>query len=163
MIAGETVGLLGAVAVVRADSQYRLVANRPTAAGERLFTIEGETVRTPTRYTVQIGRTTHVDVPGEYDFEAVLDRFYWRFMNHGCDPTVAVRGRDVIGLKPIDFGHEITFNYNTTEYDMTEPFDCECGSVRCIGRVRGFRYLSGAQRLPLRPWLADHLLSLEAR
>jgi hypothetical protein len=160
VIVEECVGVAGTVAVVRAAGEYRLVVNRPVVAGEHVFTIVGEPTGTPTRYTVQVGLGTHVDVPGEYAFEAVLDQFYWRFMNHGCAPTVMIRGREVISLKPIDFGQEITFNYNTTEYDMAEPFSCRCGSDRCAGLVRGFRYLSGAERQRLRPWLADHLLSV---
>ncbi|MBP2328387.1 hypothetical protein JOF56_008772 [Kibdelosporangium banguiense] len=153
---------MSAVAVVRADREYRLVANRPIVAGERLFAIVGEASMRPTRYTVQVGPATHVDVPEEYDFEAVLDRFYWRFMNHSCDPTVAIRGRAVFGLKPIDFGQEITFDYNTTEYDMAEPFTCRCGAEACAGLVRGYRYLSDEDQARLRPRLATHLLSLSS-
>lgn len=162
MIVEERVSVQSAVAVVRADGEYRLVANRPIAEGELLFTVEGELTTTPTRYTVQVGRETHVDVPAEYDFEAILDRFYWRFMNHSCDPTVFVRGRAVISLKPVEFGQDITFNYNTTEFDMAEPFACRCGSDRCTGSVQGFRHLSGEERRRLRPWLAAHL-SAETR
>lgn len=163
MIVEETVEVLGAVAVVRAGGEYRLVADRPVGAGEHLFTIVGAQTATPTRYTVQVGYGVHIDVPGDHAFEAVLDQFYWRFMNHGCDPTVVVRGRGVVSLKPIEFGQEITFNYNTTEYDMVEPFSCRCGSDRCAGLVRGFRYLSPEQREDLRPWLAEHLRSVESR
>jgi hypothetical protein len=162
VIVEERVTLTSAVAVVRADGEYRLVANRPLMEGELLFTIDGELTATPNRYTVQIDRDTHVDVPGEYDFEAILDRFYWRFMNHSCDPTVCVRGRAVISLKPVSFGQNITFNYNTTEFDMAESFACRCGSDRCAGRVQGFRHLSDEERHRLRPWLASHL-SAESR
>jgi hypothetical protein len=157
MIVEERVGVMSAVAVVRADGEYRLVANRPIPEGELLFTIEGELSRTPTRYTVQIGADTHVDVPREYGFEAILDRFYWRFMNHSCDPTVFVRGTAVISRKTIEFGQDITFNYNTTEFDMAEPFDCRCGSDGCTGLVQGFRHLPEGERRRLRPWLATHL------
>ncbi|MEV6238314.1 SET domain-containing protein-lysine N-methyltransferase [Lentzea sp. NPDC051838] len=106
---------------------------------------------------MQVGRETHVDVPREYDFEAILDRFYWRFMNHSCDPTVFVRQHAVMALKPVDIGQDITFNYNTTEFDMAEPFACRCGSGRCTGRVQGFRHLPGEERRRLKPWLAAHL------
>lgn len=163
MIVEEYVGVMSAVAVVRADGEYRLVANRPVTEGEQLFIVNGELTDTPNRYTVQIGRYTHVDVPAEFDFEAILDQFYWRFMNHSCDPTVLIRGRSVIALKPIDFGQDITFNYNTTEFDMAEPFACQCGSDRCLGRVQGFRHLSADERQRLRPWLADHLAPTESR
>jgi hypothetical protein len=166
MIVEDRVDVLGtasSVAVVRAGGEYRLIANRPVGIGEQLFTIVGEPTGAPTRYTVQIEHDMHIDVPDEYGFEAILDQFYWRFMNHGCDPSVMIKGRAVVSLKPIGFGQEITFNYNTTEYDMAEPFSCRCGSDRCAGRVQGFRYLSADERRHLRPWLAAHLLSVEAR
>jgi SET domain len=156
VIVEERVGV-SAMAVVRADGEYRLVANRRISKGELLFTIEGELTTAPTRYTVQVGRDTHVDVPAEYGFEEILDRFYWRFMNHSCDPTVFVRGRAVISLKPVDFGQDITFNYNTTEFDMAEPFSCRCGNDSCTGSVRGYRHVSAEERRRLRPWLASHL------
>lgn len=163
MIAGECVDVTSAVAVVRAGGEYRLVANRPAVAGELLFTIEGELTATPNRYTVQIGHDVHVDVPAEFGFEAILDQFFWRFMNHSCEPTVFIRDRSVIALKPVVFGQDITFNYNTTEFDMAEPFACQCGSERCIGRVQGYRHLSDEDRQRLRPWLADHLSCIGAR
>ncbi len=159
----EMLGTTSSVAVVRAGGEFRLIANRPVAAGEHLFTVVGELSHRPTKYTVQVGPAMHIDVPAEYDFEAILDRFYWRFMNHGCDPTVTIKGREVVSLKPIEFGQDITFNYNTTEYDMAEPFACRCGSERCAGRVQGFRHLSADERARLRPWLAAHLLAAEVR
>jgi SET domain-containing protein len=159
----EMLGTTSSVAVVRAGGEYRLIANRPVVAGEHLFSIVGEQSGRPTKYTVQVGRGVHIDVPAEYGFEAILDLFYWRFMNHGCAPTVAIRGREVVALRAIDFGQEITFNYNTTEYDMAEPFACRCGSDRCAGLVRGFRHLPADERARLRPWLADHLLAAEVR
>jgi hypothetical protein len=156
----ERVGASSRVGVMRAGGEYRLVATRPVTPGKYLFTIVGELTRTPTRYTVQSDGMTHVDIPEEYEVEAVLDRFYWRFMNHSCDPTAVIRDRQVFSLKPIELGQEITFNYNTTEYEMAEPFSCRCGSSRCGGRVRGFRFLCDEERERLRPWLSDHLLSV---
>lgn len=31
----------------------------------------------------------------------------------------------------------MTFAYWTTEWDMDQPFDCTCGTARCVGRVTG--------------------------
>ncbi len=88
-----------------------------------------------------------------------MDRFYWRFTNHSCEPNSLLRGGEFFALRPIKPWQEITFNYNTTEYELAEPFDCRCGSDRCAGRIRGFRFLSRLEQDRLRPWLADHLLS----
>jgi hypothetical protein len=156
----DTAELTGRLAVIRLDEEFRLCAARPVVAGERLFTIEGDLTSVPTRYSVQVGRSTHVDLPGTVTIEEILDKYYWRFMNHGCEPNVAIRGREVHSLRALRQWDEITFDYNTTEYDIAEPFDCRCGSAGCVGRVRGFRYLSRPERERLRPYLAAHLRSV---
>lgn len=148
------------VAVLRWDGEYTLVSRERLATGSWLFTLDGKLTDVPTRYSVQLGHAVHLDVPDTYGLEAIMDRFYWRFMNHSCEPNAAVRHRDVFALRPIGPREEITFDYHTTEYELAEPFDCRCGSDRCVGRVRGFRFLSAEQRERLRPSLAEHLRSL---
>jgi hypothetical protein len=147
-------------AVMRTAGEYRLVTTEPIAANMYLFSLEGELVGTPTRYTVQIDESTHIDLPDECRFEEVLDRFFWRFMNHSCEPNTIIRGRDVVSLTPIEPWHEITFHYASTEYTMAEPFECRCGSRHCEGQIRGFRYLPQAGRERLRPLLSPYLLSI---
>ncbi|NJC72328.1 SET domain-containing protein [Planosporangium thailandense] len=146
--------------VVRSSREYSLVVTQPVDAGGHLFAIDGELTDTPNRYTVQVGHALHVDLPESYGLELILDRFFWRFMNHSCEPTAVVRGREVLALKPLQPWQEITFHYNTTEYQMAEPFDCRCGSSRCEGTIQGFRYLSRSERERLRPWLSAHLLAI---
>ncbi len=147
------------VAVVRSDGEYKLVARESIPSGRRLFKIEGGLTEVPTRYSVQVGRALHLDLPGSYGPEEIMDRFYWRFTNHSCEPNALLRGGEFFALRPIEPWQEITFNYNTTEYKLAEPFDCRCGSDRCAGRIRGFRFLSRLEQERLRPWLVDHLLS----
>ncbi|GAA1823973.1 SET domain-containing protein-lysine N-methyltransferase [Planosporangium flavigriseum] len=148
------------VGVVRSAGEYRLIATRGVDKGTHLFDIEGELADAPSRYTVQVGLGLHVDLPHRFGVEDVLDRFFWRFMNHSCEPSAVIRGRQVFALGPISPWQEITFHYNSTEYEMAEPFDCRCGSSRCAGQIRGFRFLDRSARERLRPWLADHLLSI---
>lgn len=145
------------VGVVRAARAYRLVAVTRIAAGHRLFRIEGATTHRPSRYSVQIGETLHIDLGSGHSTEEMLDRYFWRFMNHGCDPNTVIRRRNVIALRDIAPWEEITFNYNTTEYDMAEPFACRCGHAACPGEIRGYRYLTATERERLRPFAAPHL------
>jgi hypothetical protein len=78
-------------------------------------------------------------------------------MNHDCDPTTAIRDRDVVALRDIAPGDGITFDYNTTEYELAEPFKCRCGSTQCVGMVRGARHLTPEQRARLAAWLPAYL------
>jgi hypothetical protein len=147
------------VGVVRAHGAYRLIAVRPIPAGARLFRIEGETTHRPTRYSVQIGAGLHIDLGRGHSHEEILDRYYWRFMNHSCEPNTRIDAREVIATHDIAPWTDITFNYNTTEDDMAEPFDCHCGSRNCLGSIRGARHLSDEELERLRPLLAPHLLN----
>lgn len=148
------------VAVVRSRSEYLLVPTEHVCAGARLFTVEGELRHVPTRYSIQVGPDLHIDLPDGCSTEEILDRFFWRFTNHSCAPSAVVRGRDMFALTCIEPWQQITFNYNTTEFDMAEPFDCLCRSNNCDGQIRGFRWLSSPARDRIRPWLADHLRSI---
>ena len=60
-------------------------------------------------------------------------------------------------MRDIAEGEVVTFHYCTTEYDMASPFDCQCGSARCMGVIRGARHLTPAQRRHLGKWLPDYL------
>ena len=74
-----------------------------------------------------------------------------------CDPNALVRNLEVVTSREIQPWEEITFNYNTTEYDIADPFTCRCGSVHCLGEIRGFKRLMPAERESLRFFLAPHL------
>jgi hypothetical protein len=154
-------------AILRCDSELvgvlvthdwrRLIAIRPIAAGRRIFTLQGREQATPTRYSVQIGPSLHVDQTDVHDANESVRRFYFRFMDHACDPATLIRGRNVVARRDIEAGEAVTFNYNTTEYDMAEPFRCNCQSALCVGLVRGARHLTPGQRALIEDWIADYL------
>ena len=147
-------------AVVRAGGEFRLVALREFATGSRLFAVDGQVTEQPTRYSVQVGAGIHLDLPGGHAPEEMMDRFFWRFTNHSCAPNAQLRGREFFALKAIEPWQEITFHYDTTEYEMAEPFDCRCGEASCFGRIQGFRFRTAEEREALGPLLADHLQAM---
>jgi hypothetical protein len=147
-----------AVRVAGSAGDFRLVAARRIARGEVLFQIEGVRTRRPTRYSVQIGARLHIDLGPGHSTDEILNRYFWRFMNHACEPSAWIRDQEVIALQSIRSGEDVTFDYNSTEYDMAEPFACRCGSRHCLGEIRGFRHLTPARRELLRPYLAPHLV-----
>lgn len=125
-----------------------VVAARAVPEGETLCRIEGEVRATPSRHSLQVGVDRHV---------LADDTTAWRYTNHSCDPNAALRGEALVALRPIVEGEEITFDYETTEVDMAEPFDCRCAAPTCRGVIRGFRHTTPAVRERLRPLLAPHL------
>jgi len=145
------------VGVLVTHDERRLVTVRAVSAGEKLFYLEGRVTTTPTRYSVQIGRGLHIDQDDTRNAGERMGRYFFRFMNHHCEPSTEIRDRYVIARRDIAEGEDVTFDYNTTEYDMAEPFACQCGSARCVGMVRGARHLTAEQRALVERTLPDYL------
>ncbi len=143
---------------VRVEPDHRrLVAIRPIAKGTQLFPIIGRETPVATRYSLQVSALVHVDQDCARDEFELVQRYFWRYMDHSCEPTALIRDRQVIAMREIAEGEGVTFHYNTTEYDMASPFSCYCGSARCMGMIRGAKHLSPAERAHLAPWLPDYL------
>ena len=148
----------GRVGVAQAMGEFSVLAAVPIQTGEVVFRIEGLQVAVPSRFSVQVDEQWHVDLAhGASEAEVILHH-PWRFMNHSCDPSARIVGREVRALRAILPGDEITFDYDTTEMEMAEPFDCQCGSVGCRGWVGGFVHLDATSRERLRRLLAPYLM-----
>ncbi|NJO94420.1 MAG: SET domain-containing protein [Hydrococcus sp. RM1_1_31] len=87
----------------------------------------------PTYQTVQLDEQNHFD---ELNVLALL--------NHSCEPNVIVDTtlRECRAIRDIMVGEELNFFYPSTEWDMARPFQCQCGSPRCIKFVAGASYVS---------------------
>lgn len=83
----------------------------------------------PTRHSVQVGAAEHILLAPEC----------LQFINHGCDPNVVfdTEAGAVVAIRTIEPGDEVLLFYPSTEWSLSSPFDCACGSPRCIGRVAG--------------------------
>lgn len=146
-----------AVGVLVEDEQRRLIAIRDIRAGETIFTLVGRETRVATRYSIQVGPEMHLDSDDlATDAERVNDR-YWMYLNHSCEPSAWVKGLSIIALKDIASGDGVTFDYNTTEWDMASPFNCGCGTASCVGTVQGYKHLSPAAQARLLGYLAEYL------
>ncbi len=137
-----------------------LRATRDLARGERILTISGRVQRHPTRYSIQIDVGRHIEADGDLPDAEMRVRHPWRFLNHSCDPVARIEGDALYARTAIRAGDEITFDYTTTEADMAEPFECRCGSPRCVGHVRGFLHLAPREQQARRTHLAPHILRM---
>jgi D-alanine-D-alanine ligase len=61
----------------------------------------------------------------------------WAPQNHSCEPNTAYRGLDVIALRPIRKGEELTLDYADFLDEHMEPFECSCGSSICRKHITG--------------------------
>ncbi len=88
----------------------------------------------PTYLTVQVGHGKHI----------TLQPDFLQYINHGCDPNVFfdTTAMQLVALKEIKPGTELLFFYPSTEWKMTQSFDCYCGSPACLGQIQGAAFLS---------------------
>lgn len=138
---------------------HHVYALHPAAARDVLLELVGEFSALPNRYSVQLDTDLHLAPPADLQPGQEPDAYLWRFLNHACRPNAAIAGRQLVALRAIAAGEEVTFDYNTTELELAEPFNCHCGA--CGGRlIRGFKHLSPAEQAQLAPHLAPHLARL---
>lgn len=121
----------------------------PIHKGDAVFYLSGEIVGAPTKYTIQLDAARHV---------LTLDDL-WKSMNHACTPNVRINTatREMVAARDIAPEEELNFNYNTTEWSMTSSFVCGCGAANCAGEIRGFKYLTQAQRESIRPYVSPYI------
>jgi len=86
------------------------------------------------RYSVQINETEHI----------ILSPNYLQYINHSCTPNVFfdTTTMELKTLRTIKKGEELAFFYPSTEWKMTEAFNCICGSSACLGAIQGAAYLT---------------------
>jgi D-alanine-D-alanine ligase len=59
----------------------------------------------------------------------------WAPQNHSCDPNTAYSGLNLIALRDIAVGEELTIDYAGFGNADAAPFLCSCGAVNCRGKV----------------------------
>jgi SET domain-containing protein len=116
-------------------------AEEPCASGSCLFSFSGEVV---SRQEINRRIKTGIERPDD-PLQIAEDQFLdldvpSLLFNHSCDPNAAfVRERDLIAIRHIQKGEEITFDYATcVGKDVIWSMPCNCKSRQCrniIGNV----------------------------
>ncbi|MBM3416864.1 MAG: SET domain-containing protein [Bacteroidetes bacterium] len=117
------------------NGQNHFFAARSFKPGDVIADFSAGTISAePTYLTIQVGTRRHI----------TLDPEFLQYINHDCDPNVFFNttAMQVVALKHISPDDEMTFFYPSAEWEMAHPFDCYCGSPRCLGKIRGAAYLS---------------------
>jgi cyanophycin synthetase len=134
-----------------------VVAVRDIAAGETV--LKGWGVQAPrrSRHSMQVDVDTHILPDG-----------VMMLVNHSCEPNCGVLVRpaareiEVRALRPIAAGEEITFDYNTFEYELDHGGGaCQCGAAKCRGRVPGFKHVAAEVKARYGEYIAEYLRTLE--
>lgn len=117
------------------NGQNALFALRSYQPGEVIAVFSAGTISAePTYLTVQVGVARHITLQPEF----------LQYINHSCDPNVFFNTTtmQLVALKPLQPEEEMTFFYPSTEWKMTQSFECYCGSHQCIGEIKGAAFLS---------------------
>lgn len=114
----------------RESGYHSLVASRAFATGEMITPFAASAVLDgPTYLTIQVGEQQHIELwPTQL-----------QYTNHSCEPNCFFDTTEfeLVALKDIPAGTELTFFYPSTEWHMQQPFTCACGAPECVGTVSG--------------------------
>lgn len=120
------------------------------------------------------GETVVVGIPIEEVAERTIYSFQMDFnlyvnldepaivINHSCDPNTGVRnnqfgGYDFVALCDIEAGEELSWDYETTEYESIAVQRCLCGSLSCRGKTLGFKFREQMLRDRYGEYIAGYL------
>jgi D-alanine-D-alanine ligase-like ATP-grasp enzyme len=125
---------------------YGIYANRHIRANELIFKGEGLPQRMVTRnFVARYWDVKEKETFRKYAYPVSNEVFLlwdnnpanWAPQNHSCDPNTAYEGLNVVALRNIMQGEELTLNYASFLDEHMEPFNCRCGASNCCGWVSG--------------------------
>ena len=107
-----------------------IFSTEPYEIGQWIYTFNPHYIEQPTRTSIQYNNKHFKDEMEQYKhFEDDMGQY----LNHHCEPNTVIvsdvsddRGIHLIAIDIINKDDEITFDYNTTESKLTNPFRCKC-------------------------------------
>ena len=121
------------------NGHHGVFALRSFKAGEIISAIHwGDPGPVRSRWTIQCAEGVHaMPLPENL-----------KYVNHSCAPSVFfdIEKMQLAALTEIAVGQELTFFYPSTEWEMTESFQCSCGAAQCLGTISGAVALTDEQR-----------------
>ena len=112
--------------------RLQLVASQPIARGEVIVqSCEEEVQDHRTWRTLQIDETRH------------LRNAFLNFVDHSCSPNALldVDNLALLAIREIAVGEAVTFFYPGAEVELSQPFECHCGSSECLRHINGGFYM----------------------
>ncbi|HEX3024998.1 MAG TPA: SET domain-containing protein-lysine N-methyltransferase [Chitinophagaceae bacterium] len=134
---------------------FGIYANRNIKQGEIIFLGEGKSQRLATRRFVENNwNENDKEIFRRYAYPVSKEIFLlwddnpaeWAPQNHCCDANTGYVGLNVIALKDILKGEELTLDYTSFLDENMEPFNCTCSSANCRGLIKGKKNNSLTER-----------------
>jgi D-alanine-D-alanine ligase-like ATP-grasp enzyme len=134
---------------------YGIYARQDLRKGEVVFTGEGRAQRVITRRFVEENwNETEKETFRRYAYPISNEVFLlwddeptgWAPQNHSCEANTACNGLNVVALRDIKKGEELTLDYAVFLDEHMESFVCHCGSKSCRGLISGTTHNSITER-----------------
>lgn len=143
--------------VIRGNSisGFGIYASRHLTEGEIIFKGEGKAQRLVTfREVEENWNEAEKGFFRRYAYPASKELYFlwdddpsgWAPQNHSCDANTGFNGLNVVALKNISIGEELTLDYATILDDKMESFECHCGTINCRGNIYGVKNNSVTKR-----------------
>lgn len=125
---------------------FGIYASIPISAGDILFKGEEKPQRIVTKSHVEQFWSEeekklfrHYAYPISHEVYILWDSnpSEWAPQNHSCEPNTAYQGLNVVAVRDIAAGEELTLDYAELLNEASEPFDCQCGTPSCRGLIKG--------------------------
>lgn len=116
-------------------NQKSLFAAAGFAPGDVICNFSAATTQSFATYlTVQTGAGSHITLMPEF----------LQYINHSCEPNVFfdTTTMQLVCIQAMQPGDEFTFFYPSTEWEMAQPFVCNCGHAACLQLINGASHLS---------------------
>ncbi len=79
-------------------------------------------------------------------------------VNHSCNPNSGPRnGVQIVAMRDIAIGEEITFDYGTTDGSDYDSFECVCGTENCRGLISGTTWKIPELQQKYHGWFSPYL------
>lgn len=84
-----------------------------------------------------------------------------KFFNHSCKPNASIHKRlDIVAIREIKEGEEITFDYSIIEGDPRWEMDCNCGQKECRRVISSVHSLPAKQFENYLPYVPTYFKNL---
>lgn len=125
---------------------FGIYATQSIAAGEVIFKGEERPQRIVTKRFVEENWLPeekllfkHYAVPLSSEVYVLWDNnpTEWAPQNHSCSPNTAYKGLNLVAIRQISAGEELTMDYSELLNESAETFDCQCGAPGCRKKITG--------------------------
>ena len=119
------------------SGQLAIFTNRKINAEETVSRFGArEEKKAPTYLTVQLDASHHI----------LIKPLFLQYINHSCSPNCFfdTTNLTVVALRDIACEEELSFFYPSSEWDMSQPFVCNCGNATCLQLINGASRLNNS-------------------